>query len=229
MAKIVWDADGQRLYETGTKNGVLYPKNTNGAYGTGVGWNGLTGVTLSPSGAEETALYANDRKYLSLFSAEELGLTITAYTYPDEFAACDGSTSIATGVTVGQQNRKGFGFCYRTAIGNDNDGDTHGYKLRLIYNCMASPSEKAYQTINDSPEAVEFSWEVKTTPLTIANSEGTLMADKPSAMIEIDSTLVDGTKLTALEAILYGTDGEGSSTGTEPRLPLPAEIIQMMS
>lgn len=216
MTKLVWDETGDRLYETGTRNGVLYPITDKGAYGTGVAWNGLTGVTETPSGAEETALYADDGKYLSLYSAEEFGCTIEAYTYPDEWAECDGSAEIATGVIAGQQARRGFGFCYRTVLGNDQLGESYGYKLHLVYGCKASPSEKAYATINDSPDAVTFSWEVTTTPVTV--KEGL----KKTSIITIDSTTADETKLKALEAILYG------STESEPRLPLPSEVITLM-
>ena len=217
MAKIVWDEVGEHLYETGTRHGVLYPKNAQGAYGTGVAWNGLTGVTESPSGAEETALYADDMKYLSLYSAEEFGGTIEAYTYPDEFAVCDGSVALAAGVIAGQQIRRGFGFAYRTVLGNDAVGEAYGYKLHIVYNAMASPSERSYATINDSPDAITFSWEFKTTPLTVTG------LNKPTALITIDSTKVDATKLGQLEDILYGTEN------TEPRLPLPAEILEIFS
>lgn len=218
MSKIVWDKTGERTYETGVKNGVLYIP-TEGVYSKGVAWNGLTAVTESPSGAEATALYADDMKYLSLYSAEEFGATIEAYTYPDEFAQCDGSAELTKGVSIGQQNRKTFGLCYRTSIGNDTDGTNHGYKLHIIYGCMASPSEKAYSTINDSPEAITFSWEVTTTPVSVAGF-------KPTASITIDSTKADSTKLAALEDILYGKDGE---PGSEARLPLPDEIKTLMT
>lgn len=214
MAKIIWDNTGERLYETGVRNGVLYLMNE-GAYTNGVAWNGLTAVTESPSGAEATPLYADDIKYLNLFSAEEFGATIEAYTYPDEFAACDGSASLLDGVYIGQQDRKIFGLCYRTTVGNDVDGAGHGYKLHLIYGAMASPSEKAYSTVNDSPEAITFSWEVNTTPVNVTGY-------KPTATLIIDSTKVDKTKLAALEAILYGTESE------EPRMPLPDEIATVM-
>lgn len=214
MPKIVWDNTGERLYETGVKYGVLYVQE-GGAYPKGVAWNGLTAVTESPSGAEATPLYADDIKYLNLFSAEEFGATIEAYTYPDEFAVCDGSASLADGVYIGQQDRKTFGMCYRTTVGNDTDGASHGYKLHLIYGAMASPSEKAYATINDSPEAITFSWEVTTTPVNVTGY-------KPTASLTIDSTKVDKDKLTALEAILYGSDSE------EARLPLPDEIATLM-
>lgn len=218
MSKLVWDKTGERYYETGVKNGVLYIP-TEGVYSKGVAWNGLTAVTESPSGAEATALYADDMKYLSLYSAEEFGATIEAYTYPDEFAQCDGSAELIKGVSIGQQTRKTFGLCYRTTIGNDTDGNDYGYKLHMIYGCMASPSEKAYATINDSPEAITFSWEVTTTPVSVAGF-------KPTASITIDSTKADPTKLAALEDILYGKDGE---PGSEARLPLPDEIKTLMS
>ena len=215
MAKLIWDQTGERYYETGVKNGVLYIP-TDGVYNTGVAWNGLTAVTESPSGAEPTPLYADDIKYLNLYSTEEFGATVEAYTYPDEFAQCDGSAELTAGVSIGQQNRKTFGLCYRTSIGNDTDGTNHGYKLHIIYGCMASPSEKAYSTINDSPEAITFSWEITTTPVNVTGH-------KPTASITIDSTKVDSAKLTALEAVLYGSDSE------EPRLPLPDEIKTLMT
>lgn len=213
MSKLVWDQSGERFYETGVKNGVLYIP-TSGVYSKGVAWNGLTAVTESPSGAEATALYADDIKYLSLMSAEEFGATIEAYTYPEEFAECDGSASLATGVSIGQQARKTFGLSYKTTIGNDVDGNEHGYKLHLIYGCLAAPSEKAYATINDSPEAITFSWEVTTTPVNVTGH-------KPTACITIDSTKADPTKLAALEAKLYGSESEEAS------LPLPDEIAEM--
>ena len=218
MAKIEWDKTGERLYETGVKNGVLYVQE-GGAYPKGVAWNGLTAVTESPSGAEATPLYADDVKYLNLLSAEEFGATIEAYTYPDEFAACDGSAALVDGVMIGQQARKTFGLCYRTTIGNDTNGNDYGYKLHIIYGALAAPSEKAYATINDSPEAITFSWEVTTTPVNVTGA-------KPTASITIDSTKADPTKLAALEDILYGKDGE---PGNEPRLPLPDEIKTLMT
>lgn len=214
MAKLVWDESGKRLYETGVKMGVLYVQNASGAYPKGVAWNGLTAVNETPSGAEATPLYADDIKYLNLRSAEEFGATIEAYTYPDEFEACDGSAEIAEGVKIGQQARKTFGLCYRTIVGNDVQGNDFGYKLHLIYGATAAPSEKAFATVNDSPEAVTFSWEVACAPVEVPNF-------KPSASIVIDSTKVDATKLAALEAKLYG------DATTEAMLPLPAEIIEM--
>lgn len=218
MAKLVWDKTGDRLYETGVKNGVLYIP-TAGVYSKGVAWNGLTAVTESPSGAEATPLYADDTKYLSLMSAEEFGATIEAYTYPDEFAACDGSAELASGVMIGQQKRSTFGLCYKTTIGNDTDGNDHGYKLHIIYGALAAPSEKAYASINDSPEAITFSWEITTTPVNVTGA-------KPTASLVIDSTKADPSKLAALEDILYGKDGE---PGNEPRLPLPDEIKSLMT
>lgn len=215
MARLVWDQTGQKTYETGVKQGVLYPQGEGGAYPIGYAWNGLTGVTESPSGAESNPLYADDIKYLNLISAEEFGATIEAYTYPDEFAECDGSAEIAPGVTIGQQARKTFGMAYKTTFGNDVDGNEHGYKLHLIYGALATPSEKAYATINDSPEAITFSWEVTTTPVAV---EGF----KPTASLTIDSTKVDKAKLAALEDILYGKDS------VEARLPLPNEVAELM-
>lgn len=220
MSRITWDNTGERYYETGVKQGVLYPIQANGKYTKGVAWNGLTAVTESPSGAEATALYADDIKYLNLISNEEFGATIEAYTYPDEFAECDGSAALATGVMIGQQARKTFGLCYRTAVGNDVDGSDYGYKLHLIYGCLAAPSEKAYSTINDSPEAITFSWEVTTTPVNVSGF-------KPTSQITIDSNKADPTKLAALEDILYGKDDDGE--GTVARLPLPDEVATLMA
>lgn len=214
MAKLVWDETGKRLYETGVSQGVLYPQ-SGGTYPNGVAWNGLTAVTESPSGAEATPLYADNIKYLNLFSAEEFGATIEAYTYPDEFMACDGSAQIAKGAYIGQQNRKQFGMCYKTLLGNDVDANDHGYKLHIIYGAMASPSEKAYATVNDSPEAITFSWEVTTTPVNVTGYE-------PTASIVIDSTKCDPVKLQDLEEILYGGEEE------EARLPLPDEIVTVL-
>lgn len=216
MAILTWDETGKRFYETGVRMGVLYPQSAEGTYPKGVAWNGLTGVTESPSGAESTPIYADDIKYVNMVSAEEFGATVEAYTYPDEFAECDGSASIAEGVVIGQQKRKIFGLCYRTALGNDIEGEDYGYKLHLIYGATASPSEKGYQTINDSPEAITFSWELTTTPVSVTGF-------KPTASLTIDSTKVEAVDLKALETILYG--GEE----TEARLPLPDEIISLFS
>ena len=215
MSKLVWDATGDRLYETGVKNCVLYVQES-GAYPKGVAWNGITAITESPSGAEATALYADDIKYLNLMSNEEFGASIEAYTYPDEFGQCDGSANLVAGVSIGQQARKTFGLCYRTTLGNDTDGNDHGYKLHFIYGALAAPSEKAYATINDSPEAITFSWEVSTTPVPV---EG----HKPTASLTVDSTKVNKDKLAALEAVIYGSES------AEARLPLPDEIAQLMS
>lgn len=215
MSKLVWDVAGERLYETGVKQCVLYPQE-GGAYPKGVAWNGITAVSESPSGAEASPLYADDIKYLNLIAAEEFGATIEAYMYPDEFMECDGSASIAEGVFIGQQKRKAFGLCYRTVVGNDVDSNEYGYKLHLIYNALAAPSEKSYATINDSPEAITFSWELTTTPVSVAGY-------KPTASVTIDSTKADPDKLAALEAILYGSEEE------EARLPLPDEIAELMA
>lgn len=225
VGRLVWDKTGERFYETGVDRGVLYVYDSAQArYGSGVAWNGLTGVTESPSGAEPTAIYADNQKYLTMMSAEEYGATIEAYTYPDEWAECDGSANIATGVSIGQQARKSFGLCYRTLIGNDVDGNDHGYKLHIIYGGQASPSEKAYATVNDSPEAMTLSWEVSTTPVSVAGF-------KPTACLTIDSTKADATKLKALEVILYGKDPTGPETndGVAARLPLPDEIATLMT
>lgn len=219
MSRLTWDNTGERYYETGVKQGVLYPIQANGTYSKGVAWNGLTAVTESPSGAEATALYADDIKYLNLISNEEFGATIEAYTYPDEFAECDGSAALTTGVMLGQQKRKTFGLCYKTTVGNDVDGNDYGYKLHLIYGCLAAPSEKAYATINDSPEAITFSWEVSTTPVNVAGF-------KPTSQITIDSTKIsegEKAKLASLEDILYGKDDD-TAENSGPRLPLPDEI-----
>ena len=215
MAKIIWDQTGERFYETGVKYGVLYVQDK-GAYPKGVAWNGLTAVTESPSGAEATPLYADDIKYLNLMSSEEFGGTIEAYTYPDEFKACNGESELATGITIGQQSRKTFGFCYRTVIGNDTENNEYGYKLHLIYGALAAPSEKAYATINDSPEAITFSWEFSTTPVNVTGH-------KPTASLTIDSTKVDEAKLAALEAVLYGSESE------EAKLPLPDEVLAIIN
>lgn len=218
MSKITWDDLGLKLYETGVDHGVLYPfdsaaEDSTKAYHNGVAWNGLTGVTESPSGAESNALYADNIKYLDIKSTEEFGATIEAYTYPDAFAILDGSAELATGVYVGQQNRGTFGFSYRTILGNDTQQNDFGYKLHLIYGASANPSEKAYQTVNDSPEAITFSWEITTTPVTVTGK-------KPTASITIDSTKVDKDKLVSFETKLYGSDSETS----DPYLPLPNEV-----
>lgn len=215
FSPLVWDQTGEKFYETGVKNGVLYVQHTDGSYPKGVAWNGLTAVTESPSGAEKTPLYADDTKYLNLMSAEEFGATIEAYTYPDEFAQCDGSAEIADGVTIGQQARKTFGMAYKTTLGNDVSNNDYGYKLHIIYGALASPSEKGYSTINDSPEAITFSWEVTTTPVNVTGK-------KPTASLVIDSTKANPEKLAALEKILFG------STEADARLPLPDEIAELM-
>lgn len=216
MSKLVWDQSGKRLYETGVDHGVLYPIQTGGVYSKGVAWNGLTAVTESPSGADVNDIYADNMKYLGLVGAEKFGATVEAYTYPDEFAECDGSVELVKGATIGQQNRKVFGMVYRTVIGNDVDGNEHGYKLHLIYSATAAPSEKAYNTINEDPEAITFSWELSTTPVNVTGH-------KPTASLTIDSTKADPTKLAELEKILFG------DTETEPRLPLPDEIAQLLN
>ena len=216
MSALIWDQDGQRLYETGVDRGVCYPMNDQGVYTPGVAWNGLSAVNEKPSGAEASAVYADNIKYLNLMSAEEFGAGIEAYTYPDEFAECDGSAEIATGVYIGQQPRKKFGLSYRTVLGNDVKSNEYGYKLHLVYGCMAQPSEKGYSTINDSPEAITFSWELTTTPVSVTGF-------KPTAIITIDSTKTTKAKLEALEAILYG--GETANA----RLPLPDEVMTLMA
>lgn len=214
MAKLVWDKVGERRFETGVDRGVLYVQKDDGTYPKGVVWNGLTAVNESPSGAEPEALYADNIKYLNMTSAEEFGASIEAYTYPDEFAVCDGSAALAEGVMIGQQTRQAFGLSYRTLVGNDIKGNTLGYKLHLIYGCMAAPSEKGYTSVNESPEAMTLSWEIKTTPVNVKDH-------KPTACVTIDSTKVDADKLGALEAILYGSDD------VEARLPLPDEIADL--
>lgn len=219
MAKLVWDKTGEHLYETGVDHGVLYFPDQTGAYKNGVAWNGLISVSESPSGAEATGQYADNIKYLNLISAEEFGATIEAYTYPEEFEACNGNKELvdASGVYVGQQSRSVFGFCYRTMIGNDTDGQDHGYKLHLVYGCQVSPSEKAYQTINDSPEALTFSWELSTTPVNVTGK-------KPTALLVIDSIKIDSTKLAKIEAKLYGDE-----TSTGAVLPTPDEIAEILN
>lgn len=222
MSKLVWDKLEERMYETGTRNGVLYPVQDDGTYSKGVAWNGLTGVSESPSGAEPTKLWADDINYLSLISAEEFSATVEAYMYPEEFAECDGSAELAPGVYVGQQTRKMFGLCYRTVLGNAVAGEEYGYKLHLVYGAKASPSEKGYSTINDSPDAITFSWELNTTPVEItALVNGKKL--KPTAILTFDSTKTDKEKLAKLEDILYGSED------TEPRLPLPDEIFELFN
>lgn len=215
MAKILWDQVGKKFYETGVSNGVLYVGNGSGGYGNGVAWNGLTQVVENPSGAEATPIYADNVKYLNLMSAEEFAATIEAYTYPDEFAECDGSASIVAGVTIGQQARKMFGFSYKTKIGNDTVGDSLGYKIHVVYNCQAAPSGKTYGTINESPEAITMSWEVTTTPVVV---EGY----KPTATLVIDSTKVKPATLKAVEDKLYGTEE------AESALPSLSELIALI-
>lgn len=224
MSILKWDATGERLYETGVDKGVLYVYDSTktGAgqhpYSPGVAWNGLTGVTESPDGAETEDLYADNVKYLSLLSAETLGLTVTAYMYPDEFAICDGSAELVTGIMVGQQTRRSFGLSYRTLLGNDTENTDHGYKLHLIYGCVASPSDKDYATVNDSPEAIEFSWEVDTTPVDSGKA-----GVKPTASVVIDSTKVGPAALKAIEDALYGTEN------TEAYLPTPSELVALVN
>ena len=212
--KLIWDKAGEKLFETGVSKGVLYPQ-ANGEYPKGVAWNGLTAVTESPSGAEATPLYADNIKYLNLMSNEEFGATVEAYMYPEEFAACNGEAELTAGVSVGQQARKPFGMSYVTKIGSDTDNEL-GYKIHLIYGALAAPSERAYATVNDSPEAITFSWELTTTPVEVAGM-------KPTACVTIDSTKVDATKLKAFEDIIYGTEQD------EARLPLPSEVASLLS
>lgn len=216
MTKIVWDETGSRFYETGVKFGVLYPQDSLGKYPKGVAWNGLTAVNESPSGADATDLYADDDVYATLRAKEKFGATIEAYTYPDEFAICDGSAEIAEGITIGQQARKAFGLCYRTAVGNDIEGQDHGYKIHLIYGATASPSSKNYSTVNESPEAITFSWEVTTTPVNVTGH-------KPTATLTIDSRKVAPESLTKIEQLLYGTEQK------EAQLPTPDEILALIA
>lgn len=224
MSAIVWDKTGERIYESGVDHGVLYPQDDTGAYAGGVAWNGLIGITESPSGAESNPQYADNIKYLDLMSAEEFGATIEAYMYPVEFEECDGTAEVAPGVTIGQQNRKTFGMSYRTKVGNDVAGQDYGYKLHLFWGAKASPSEKNFQTINDSPEATTFSWEVTTTPVVLTTiNPKTKKVYNPTASMVVNSTKVDATKLAALEKILYG------DTESEPRLPTPDEVIAIFA
>lgn len=216
MAKLVWDAIGDRFYETGVDRGVLYIPNTGGVYASGVAWNGLVSVTESPTGAEATATYADNIKYLNLVSLEEFGATLEAYTYPDEFGEFDGISTPEPGVLVGQQTRKTFGLSYRTRIGSDTEGDDAGYKIHLVYGCLAAPSEKAYNTVNDTPEAITFSWEITTTPAPVTGL-------RPTSLITIDSRLVDPADLTAFELIIYG------DTAVVPSLPTPDAVITALA
>lgn len=215
MAKLTWDDTGKKIYETGVDRGVLYPITTGTTYGTGIPWNGLTAVNESPSGAESNPQYADNIKYLDLTSAEEFGFTIEAFTYPVEFEECDGSAQLAEGVTIGQQTRKMFGFSYRSLVGNDTQGTDYGYKIHLVYGCKASPSEKSRSTVNDSPEAITFSWEITTTPVNVTGH-------KPTSHLVVDTTVAEGTKVTALETKLYGDDSSGT-----PTLPMPNEVYTM--
>lgn len=215
MAKLIWDEVGKRVYETGVKQAVLYVMSNANTYGKGVAWSGMTAVTESPSGAEATPLYADDTKYLELYSAEEFGATIEAYTYPDEFGACDGTVTLEKGVTIGQQTRSQFALCYRTAIGNDTNGLKHGYKLHIIYGCRATPTEKAYNAINNDPEAITFSWEITTTPVPVTGQD-------PTSTIVLDSTKLKPATMQAVEAKLYGDQT------TEPKLLMPDEIIALV-
>ena len=217
MARLEWDKTGERLYETGISHGVIYPQETGGTYPKGAAWNGLTSVTESPSGAEPSPLYADNIKYLNLMSVEEFGFSIGAYTYPEEFGECNGEGELATGVKIGQQKRKAFGMTYRSIIGNDTDGDAHGYKLHLVYGALAAPSEMAHNTVNDSPEAAEMSWECSTTPVAVSGFN-------PTSHIVIDSTAVNAEKLKTLENILYGS----SEPDSVARLPLPDEVAEVL-
>lgn len=212
---LVWDKTGERLYETGVSKCALYPQSTDGSYPLGVAWNGITAVNKNPSGAEATPLYADNIKYLNILSTEEFAATIEAFTYPDEFAECDGSAELLKGVKIGQQKRKAFGLAYRTEIGNDVEGTDFGYKLNLIYGALAAPSDETNSSVNGTPEAKTFSWSISTTPVNVSGM-------KPTATVEIDSTKVDSTKLAAIEKILYGDEN------TDPRLPLPDEIKSIM-
>lgn len=221
MPRLVWDAVGEKRYETGTKQGVLYPS-VSGAYPTGVAWNGLTGFTASPEGGDANDIYADDIKYLTLRGTENFKATITAYTYPDEWMPCDGSAEVIAGVNAGQQPRTTFGFVCVTTLGNDTDLDNHGHKIHLCYGCSATPSERSYQTINDSPEPIEFSWEISTIPVPMTGY-------KPTAHLEIDSTKLTSGKLKAIEDVLFGTDGTGGSEGTVARLPLPDEVVSIIN
>ena len=235
MSRLVWDKTGEKTYETGTKQGVLYLQDANGEYSTGVAWNGLTSVSETPDGGDANDIYADDIKYLVLRGVENFGGTIEAYTYPDEFMECDGSAILMSGVTIGQQPRKTFGFSYVTTIGNDTLLDNYGYKIHLIYGASASPSDRQYQTINDSPEPIQFSWEFTTVPVPVTIT-GSTETYKPTSVLIVDSTQfppeLDGSKnakLQALEDALYGSGDEGTSGGTTARLPLPGEVIELLT
>lgn len=228
MSKIIWDQIGEKLYEIGADHGVLYPQK-NGAYPKGVAWSGLTNVTENASGAEENKYYADNIAYLSVRSAEEYGLTIESYFYPDEFEECNGDAELASGVVIGQQRRNTFGFSYRTNIGNDTDGTEHGYRIHLVYGCSASPSEKTHESVNDSPDPGTLSFEVSTIPVPVPGKDEQGREYKPTSHLYIDSTRVDKDKLEALEAILYGTNGTDGGEGTVARLPLPAEVKELFA
>lgn len=217
-----WDKTAEKLYETGTKMGVVYPQDASGTYPKGYAWNGLTAVTESPSGADVTKLWADDINYLSLRAAEEFGGTIEAYTYPDAFAECDGSAELATGITIGQQPRKPFGFCYRSVLGNDTELDSHGYKIHLIYGATVTPSERSYETINDSPDAITFSWEFDTIPVNVTGH-------KPTSEVVLDSTKLTAAQLTAIETVLYGTPASTGVEAVDARLPLPDEVASIIA
>ena len=229
MSRLEWDKTGERFYETGVDHVVLYPTDATGAYAAGVAWNGVTAATESPSGAEANPQYADNIKYLNLISAEDYGMTLEALTYPDEFAVCDGSAEPVVGLTIGQQKRRQFGLAYRTRVGNDVAGDSLGYKLHIVYNCLAAPSERAYQTVNDSPEPAAFSWEITTTPVAINATDAEGNGYNPTALLILDSTKIAKEKMAAVETLLYGTnavaDGE---PGTDPKLPTPDEIINIL-
>jgi hypothetical protein len=221
MTALTWDQVGERIYETGVDRGVLYIPNNVGVYDNGYAWNGLVSVTESPTGAEANPQYADNIKYLNLLSAEEFGATLEAFTYPDEFGQCDGTLTPEVGIFVGQQNRKTFGLAYRTRVGNDLAGVDYGYKLHLVYGALAAPSEKAYTTINDSPEAITFSWEITTTPMEVGEIES--VSYKPTASLTIDSSKADASALAELENLLYGT------VGSDPELPAPADVIALFA
>ena len=230
MSKIKWDQTSEKKFETGVDHGVLYPQASGGAYPKGVAWNGLTGVNQSPSGADDNDFYADNILYGSLRGAERFGGGITAYMAPDEWAACDGSVEVVPGVFAGQQNRQRFGLCYRTLIGNDTEGTEHGYKIHLVYNASASPSDRDYETMNENPDMMELSWDFTTLPVAVETLDPVSNKPlRPMSHLEIDSTKLTAEKLTAIETILYGTDGSGGSEGTDARLPLPDEVFQLLT